>query len=74
MRNLQASGNNSVMIGYSGNDMVSEHRDAGAVLSWTKPLPRGVKLKADLCLALAVRRKLIASGSQESLAKVFLQY
>jgi CheY-like chemotaxis protein len=71
MRNLKTSGNNAALIGYSGNDMSSDHRDAGAVLSWTKPLPSDVQLKTDLCLALAVRRKLIASGSQESLTQVF---
>ena len=71
MRNLRASGNNAVMIGYSGNDMLSEHRDAGAVLSWSKPLPSDLEIKSDLCLALAVRRKLIASGSRDSLGKIF---
>ena len=70
MRNLRSSGNNAVMIGFSGNDMLTEHRDAGAVLSWGKPLPSDLKIKSDLCLALAVRRKLIASGSHESLVEI----
>ena len=73
MRNLRSSGNNAVMIGYSGNDMQSEHRDAGAVLSWSKPLPSDLRIKSDLCLALAVRRKLIASGSHDSFAEICAQ-
>ena len=57
MRHLRSAGENAVMIGYSGNDMRDEHRDAGAVLSWSKPLPSDLKIKSDLCFSLAVRRK-----------------
>ena len=70
MRKLRSSGNNAVMVGYSGNDLLSQHRDAGAVLSWSKPLPSDLEIKSDLCLALAVRRKLIASRSRDSLAEL----
>ena len=73
MRALRTSGCNAVMIGFSGEDLTSEHRDAGAVLSWTKPLPSDLIIKSDLCLALAVRRKLIASGSSDSLVDMFKQ-
>ena len=71
MRALRTSGCNAIMIGFSGEDLTSEHRDAGAVLSWTKPLPSDLKIKSDLCLALAARRKLIASGSSDSLVEIF---
>ena len=73
MRALRTSGCNAVMIGFSGEDLTSEHRDSGAVLSWTKPLPSDLKIKSDLCLALAVRRKWIASGSSDSLVEIFEQ-
>ena len=73
MRALRSSGCNAVMIGFSGEDLTSEHRDAGAVLSWTKPLPSDLKIKSDLCLALAVRRKLIVSRSSDSLVEMFKQ-
>ena len=71
MRALRTSGCNAVIIGYSGEDLTSEHRDSGAVLSWTKPLPSDLKIKSDLCLALAVRRKLIENGSPDSLVEIF---
>ena len=73
MRALRTSGCNAIMIGFSGEDLTSEHRDSGAVLSWTKPLPSDLKIKSDLCLALAVRRKWIASGSPDSLVEMFKQ-
>ena len=70
MRHLRSSCNNALIIGCSGKDMVNEHRNAGAVLSWSKPLPSDLRIKSDLCLALAVRRELIRSGSDEPLNKI----
>ena len=74
MRALRTSGCNAIMIGFSDEDLTSEHRASGAVLSWTNPLPSDLKIKSDLCLALAVRRKWIASGSSDSLVEIFEQF
>merc|ERR1712151_863659 len=57
MRELRSRGCDALIIGLSGANMRTEHREAGAELSWCKPMPDNRTIKKMIGGALAVRRK-----------------
>ena len=52
---LRRAGSNAVLVGFSGNSMERKHLDAGADLSWHKPLPSAAELGAGLLKKFAAR-------------------
>jgi CheY-like chemotaxis protein len=44
-----------VIIGYSGHDMVKQHKEAGCDLSWTKPAPNIKVMKEQILEAWSIR-------------------
>ena len=55
---MRKAGCRVVLVGFSGDaGMVEVHREAGADLSWSKPLPRKPELIAGLATAFAARRR-----------------